>query len=138
VFDDQVFRSANVVVFGPAGVGKSYDIKLWVLRTLVLDEHTDVLIVDPKHEYARLVDAVGEHGRFVRLAAASGQRVNPFDLPPPEPRQPPGEVLGDHIQQLIGLLELLLADAGTRLDTRARGRLDAAIVEAYRLAGLPG
>jgi hypothetical protein len=136
VFDDHVFRSTNVVVFGPAGVGKSYDIKLWVLRTLLLDEHTDVLIVDPKHEYARLVDALGDHARFVRLAAASGQRVNPFDLPPPGPRQPPYEVLGDHIQQLIGLLELLLGDVDARLGTRARGRLDAAIVEAYRLAGI--
>jgi hypothetical protein len=136
IFDDRPFRSANVVVFGPAGVGKSYDVKLWILRTLLLDEHTDVLIIDPKHEYARLVDAFGEHGRFVRLAAASGQRVNPFDLPPPGPRQPPGELLGDHIQQLIGLLELLLADTDARLGTRACGRLDAAIVEAYRLAGI--
>src|SRR5439155_15666012 len=52
------------------------------------------------------------------------------------PRLPPHEVLGDHIQQLIGLLELLLADADARLGTRARGRLDAAIVEAYRMAGI--
>jgi hypothetical protein len=45
-------------------------------------------------------------------------------------------VLGDHIQQLIGLLELLLADVDARLGTQARGRLDAAIIEAYRLAGI--
>src|SRR5439155_24699379 len=36
VFDDHVFRSANVVAFGPAGVGKTYDIKLWIVRTRLM------------------------------------------------------------------------------------------------------
>jgi conjugal transfer ATP-binding protein TraC len=136
VFDDRVCRNANVVVFGPGGVGKSYAVKLWLLRALLLDDATDVLVVDPKHEYANLVDAVGDQARFVRLAAASRHRVNPFDLPPPGPRQPPGEVLGDHIQQVLGLLDVLLAEPGGRLGRRARGRLDRALSEAYQRAGI--
>jgi hypothetical protein len=136
VFDDRVCRNANVVVFGPGGVGKSYAVKLWLLRTLLLDQHTDVLVIDPKHEYVPLVEALGESARFVRLAAASGHRVNPFDLPPPGPRQPPREVLGDHIQQLLGLLELLLAEPGGSLGGRARARLDGAVLECYRLTGI--
>src|SRR6266851_2341467 len=51
VFDDRVCRNANIVVFGPGGTGKSYDVKLLLLRTLLLDDRTDVLVVDPKHEY---------------------------------------------------------------------------------------
>jgi hypothetical protein len=136
VFDDRLCRTANVVVFGPGGVGKSYTVKLWLLRALLLDDHTDVLVIDPKHEYLPLVDALGEHARFVRLAAASGHRTNPFDLPPPGPRQPPQEVLGDHVQQLLGLLELLLAEPDGHLGNRALARLDKAVLEAYRLCGI--
>jgi hypothetical protein len=135
LFDDRVCRNANVVVFGPAGVGKSYTIKLWLLRALILDDDTDVLVIDPKHEYANLVDVVDEQARFVRLAAASGARINPFELPPPGPRQPPEEVLADHIQQVLGLLEVLLAEPG-RLGRRARARLDRAVTEAYTRAGI--
>jgi hypothetical protein len=125
-----------MVVFGPGGVGKSYTVKLWLLRALLLDDHTDVLVIDPKHEYLPLVDAFGEHARFVRLAAASGHRTNPLDLPPPGPHQPPQEVLGDHVQQLLGLLEVLLADPGGHLGNRARAGLDKAILKTYQLCGI--
>jgi hypothetical protein len=136
LFDDRVCRNANVVVFGPAGVGKSYTVKLWLLRALLLDDDTDVLVIDPKHEYANLIDVVDEQARFVRLAAASGARINPFDLPPPGLRQPPDEVLADHIQEVLGLLEVLLAEPGGRLGRRARARLDRAVSEAYARAGI--
>jgi type IV secretory pathway VirB4 component len=67
LFDDHTFRSANVLVCAPTGGGKSFFTKLLALRSLLLDDGTDVIVIDRKHEYAQLCQALG--GQFLRLAA---------------------------------------------------------------------
>ena len=66
----------NSVVLGRSGAGKSYLVKLELLRSLY--RGIEVLVVDPEDEYARLANAVG--GSYLRLGA-EGVRLNPFDLP---------------------------------------------------------
>lgn len=43
--------------FATSGAGKSYAIKLEVLRSMMLG--TDVIIIDPENEYQHLSEAVG-------------------------------------------------------------------------------
>ena len=69
------------------GAGKSYAAKLLALRSLLAG--VDVLVLDPEGEYRALCAAAA--GQHVRLAAASPQRINPFDLPLP-PRARPWSV----------------------------------------------
>ena len=57
LFDRFSLENANMVVFGKAGGGKSYAIKLEILRSLMLG--VDVIIVDPENEYEFLSEAVG-------------------------------------------------------------------------------
>jgi len=52
-------------------------------RYLLLDDTTDLIIIDRKHEYRALCEAMG--GQFLRVAASSPHRINPFDLPPARP-----------------------------------------------------
>ena len=64
----------NSVVLARSGAGKSYLVKLEVLRNLYDGVH--VAVVDPEDEYTRLARAVG--GTAVQLGAP-GVRFNPLD-----------------------------------------------------------
>ncbi|GAB3861898.1 hypothetical protein GCM10027610_105260 [Dactylosporangium cerinum] len=63
----------NSVVLARSGAGKSYFVKLDVLRNLY--QGVVVSIVDPEDEYLRLADAVG--GTVVRLGQP-GVKINPW------------------------------------------------------------
>ncbi|NQV89524.1 MAG: DUF87 domain-containing protein [Parcubacteria group bacterium] len=77
LFDRFSLQNANSVVFATSGAGKSYTIKLEILRSLMMG--TDVIVIDPEYEYKDLSDAVG--GTFINVSLASEAKVNPFDLP---------------------------------------------------------
>jgi hypothetical protein len=66
----------NAVILGRSGAGKSYLVKLELLRSLY--RGIEIAVIDPEDEYARLARAVG--GTYVHLGA-KGVRLNPFDLP---------------------------------------------------------
>jgi hypothetical protein len=77
LFDRFSLQNANSVVFATSGAGKSYAIKLEILRSLMMG--TDVIVIDPEYEYKDLSDAAG--GTFINVSLASDAKVNPFDLP---------------------------------------------------------
>jgi len=62
LFDRFSLENANMVIFAKSGSGKSYAIKLELLRSLMLG--IDCIVIDPENEYKPLVDAVG--GSFLK------------------------------------------------------------------------
>ena len=68
----------NSVILATSGAGKSFTVKLEVLRYLIND--IDVIIIDPENEYKSLCEKVG--GTYVNIATNSQQYLNPFDIPP--------------------------------------------------------
>ncbi len=76
VFDRFSLENANAVVFGKSGSGKSYLIKLEIMRSLMFD--TDVIVIDPENEYEALTYALG--GEYVRFHFGAATKINPFDL----------------------------------------------------------
>ena len=79
LFDRFSLQNANAVVFATSGAGKSYAIKLEILRSMMMG--TDVIVIDPEMEYRTLSDAVG--GTYINVSLASESKINPFDLPRP-------------------------------------------------------
>ncbi len=77
LFDRFSLQNANAVVFATSGAGKSYAVKLEILRALMMG--TDVIVIDPEMEYKDLSDAVG--GTYINVSLASDAKVNPFDIP---------------------------------------------------------
>src|SRR4029450_13071456 len=71
----------NSLVVARSGAGKSYLVKLDVLRSLY--DGVQVSVIDPEDEYLRLADAVG--GTTITLGAP-GIRLNPLDIPPGDRR----------------------------------------------------
>jgi hypothetical protein len=76
VWDRWAQDNHNSVVLARSGAGKSYLMKLDVLRNLY--QGVQVAVVDPEDEYVRLAQRVG--GTVVQLGA-SGVRLNPLDIP---------------------------------------------------------
>ncbi|MFH0820360.1 MAG: DUF87 domain-containing protein [Candidatus Peregrinibacteria bacterium] len=130
IFDRFSLENANSVVFAKSGAGKSYAVKLEVLRSMMLGK--DVIIIDPENEYEALCTTVG--GTYLRVALNSDQRINPFDLPLPidEEDQKPGELLRSNIIMLHGLLNLMLG----KLTPEEEGLMDKALIDTYALKGI--
>ena len=67
LFNRFQMENANSVVFAKSGAGKSYAVKLEILRSLMLG--TDVIAIDPENEYKHLSDSVG--GSFLNISLNS-------------------------------------------------------------------
>ncbi|MFA5987009.1 MAG: ATP-binding protein [Parcubacteria group bacterium] len=123
LFDRFNMENANMVVFAKSGGGKSYFVKLELLRSLMLGIH--VIVIDPESEYKHLCQTVG--GTFVRISLGSNAHINPFELPRIPKDERPVDVFRNTIASLIGLLHIMLGSVTPEEDTV----LERAIREAY-------
>jgi len=125
LFDRFSLTNYNSVTFATSGAGKSYSTKLEILRSLMFG--TEVIVIDPEHEYEYLAEATG--GRFFNISLSSEHHINPFDLPPPGDDEEISAVLRSHIVHLIGLFRLMLGGLTPEEETL----VDLAIRETYAL-----
>ncbi len=124
LFDRFSLQNANSVVFATSGAGKSYAIKLEVLRSLMLG--TDVIIIDPEMEYKHLAEAVG--GTYINISLASESKVNPFDLPRPVGQQIDMEdIIRSAVITVKGMMRIMLGNLTPEEDSM----LDRALLETY-------
>lgn len=125
LFDRFSLENANMVVFAKSGAGKSYAIKLEILRYLM--QGVDCIIIDPENEYEFLADAVG--GAFFKISLTSPSHVNPFDLPLPGPDDNPEDILRSNVINLVGLLRIMLGGLTPEEDSI----LDEALTQTYAI-----
>ncbi|MFD0201403.1 MULTISPECIES: VirB4 family type IV secretion system protein [Saccharothrix] len=122
----------NSVILGRSGAGKSYLVKLELLRSLY--RGIEIAVVDPEDEYARLAVAVG--GTYVHLGAR-GVRLNPFDLPihtrADGRRTAPKDALVRRSLFLHTVIAVLIGDEPTAAE---RAALDRAIAATYQSVGI--
>lgn len=123
LFDRFTLENYNAVIFGKAGGGKSYAVKLEILRYLMFG--TDVIVIDPEREYEYLAQTVD--GRYFNISLSSHHHINPFDLPPAREDESSADVLRSNIVNLIGLFRIMFG--GLTPDEDAI--LDRAITETY-------
>lgn len=130
LFDRFSLTNYNSVTFATSGAGKSYAIKLEILRSLMFG--TEVIVIDPEREYEYLAEATG--GRFFNISLSSAHHINPFDLPDPQEDEEPGDILRSHIIELIGLFRLMLGGLSPEEETI----IDQALHEVYALKDING
>lgn len=122
----------NAVILGRSGAGKSYLVKLELLRSLY--RGIEVAVVDPEDEYARLATAVG--GTYVHLGARE-VRLNPFDLPihtrADGRRTAPKDAL---VRRSLFLHTVIAVLLGGELGAVERAALDRAIAATYQSVGI--
>lgn len=125
LFDRFSMENANMVIFAKSGAGKSYAVKLEVLRSLMVE--TEVIIIDPEDEYKHLCETVG--GAFMRISLSSKHHINPFDLPTALKGESQADVLRTAISNISGLLKVMLGKISPEEDAL----LDKAIAETFAI-----
>ena len=124
LFDRFSLQNANSTVFATSGAGKSYAVKLEVLRTMMMG--TDVIIIDPEMEYKHLSDAVA--GTYINVSLASESKINPFDLPRAVGAEvKPGDIIRSAVITLKGLIKLMVGTLTPSEDSL----VDRALLETY-------
>ena len=124
IFDRFSMQNANAVIFATSGAGKSYAIKLEILRSMMMG--VDVIVIDPEMEYKHLSDAVG--GPYINISLSSEAKINPFDLPRPTGEATSVEdVIRSAVITVKGLLKLMLG----KLTVAEDSILDRALLETY-------
>lgn len=127
IFDRFRTENANMTVFAKSGWGKSFAVKLEILRSLMI--WTDVIVIDPENEYRALIKQVW--WSYLDVALNSNQRINPFDLPLPlkDQEEKPWDLLRNAIIDLLGLMNLMLG----KLNSEEASIMEKAIISTYSL-----
>lgn len=130
IFDRFQLENANSVVFAKSGAGKSYAVKLEILRLLMMG--VDVIVVDPEKEYQSLSDTIG--GTYLDISLNANRRINPFDLPIQikDQKERPGNLLRSAVINLHGLFKLMLGN----ISDEESAVLDKSLLECYALKGI--
>ncbi|MFH1129452.1 MAG: ATP-binding protein [Patescibacteria group bacterium] len=123
IFDRFSMENGNMVIFGKSGGGKSYAVKVEILRSLMFG--TDVIVVDPENEYQHLAETVD--GAYFKISLTSDSHINPFDLSIPDGDETTEDVVRSKIMDLIGLLRVALGE----LTPEENSILDRALTETY-------
>jgi len=124
LFDRFSLPNPNYTVFATAGAGKSFAVKLEILRSMMFG--TDIVVIDPEREYKYLSDAVG--GTYINISLNSDTKINPFDLPRSVASdETPADVIRSAVITLKSMLRLMLGDITHEEDSI----LDRALLETY-------
>ena len=124
LFDRFSLQNANSVVFATSGAGKSYAIKLEILRSLMMG--TEIIVIDPEYEYKHLAEAVGS--TYINISLASQSKINPFDLPKAIGDQTKIEdIIRSAVITLKGLVRLMIGNLNYEEDSI----VDRALLETY-------
>ncbi len=123
LFDRFSMENANSVIFAKSGSGKSYTVKLEILRLIMMG--VDAIVVDPENEFKTLAAATG--GSFLNVSLSSPYHINPFDLPEPREDENPSDVIRSNIINIVGLVRILLGGMTPEEDAI----IDQALTEVY-------
>ncbi len=128
IFDRFTLENANSVVFGKSGGGKSYMVKLEIMRSLMFD--TEVIVIDPENEYETLTHSLG--GEYIRFRFGSVTKLNPFDLALLGTDSDGQSELGQKILSLHGFFRVVMG----KLTPTEDALLDRALILTYKQKGI--
>lgn len=131
IFDRFKLENANSVVLAKSGAGKSYAVKLELLRYMMFG--TEVIVIDPEKEYEDLCRALG--GSYLNVNINSEYRINPFDLPVVDAQniKEAEDHLRSNIIILHGLIKVML---GGQISAEEGNLLDEALTQTYASRGI--
>ena len=121
IIDRFNLNNANSIIFAQSGSGKSYAMKIEIMRQLI--KNVQIIIIDPEQEYQKLSDEF--NGSYIKLSTNSKQKINLFDL---ELTNQTKESLSDHIQNIITIISLMVDG----LNSEDQSILDKAIINIYQ------
>ena len=126
-YNTEKYKNANMCVFGTSGAGKSFYIKLLILRSRLIG--MEQYIIDPEREYLKLCEKL--NGTIIKMGANSGTYINIFDIREKSIEESTG-YLANKITKLIGFFNLIFGN----LNEEEKAIIEEKIIECYKLKGI--
>jgi len=126
-FNSKLYKNANMCVLGTSGAGKSYLVKLMVLRNRYLD--ITQLVIDPDREYLELAKALD--ASIIKLSLSSDTYINIFDI-----REQSLDGEGGFLADKLGKLHIFFSFIFNNISEMEMAYLDEKLVKMYELKGI--
>lgn len=104
-FNKEKYKNANMCVFGTSGAGKSFFIKIQILRYWMMG--IEQYVIDPEHEYYKIVESLD--GTLIKIGPTSRTFVNVFDIRKESIEEGNG-YLATKLNKLKGFFSLIFED----------------------------
>lgn len=127
-YDEKKYKNANMCVFGTSGAGKSYYIKLNILRYRLFG--ISQYIIDPEREYTNLANAL--KGTLLKIGPNSDTYINIFDIRRESIENGEKGFLASKIIKLIGFFNLIFGE----LNEEEKGLIEEKIIIVYKKKGI--
>ena len=127
-YNTNKYKNANMCIFGTSGAGKSFYIKLLVLRFRLLG--IEQYIIDPDREYTKLCKNLD--GTLLKIGPSSNTYINIFDIREESLEEGEGGYLATKIPKLIGFFNLIFGN----INEEEKAILEEKIIEVYKQKGI--
>ena len=127
MIDRFALPNANSVIFAQSGAGKSYTMKLELLRHFL--KGVKVIVIDPENEYQSLCEALD--GNYLEISRDSKKTLNPLQIG--DGQELPAKVLKEKLPAVMQIIELMAE--GLNADQKAS--LDKALLKTYKKKSQP-
>jgi len=120
IIDTYKLQNYNGLILGTSGCGKSFFVKLYILRNLLKNVKT--IIIDPQGEYTELCKTHG--GQLIEISQESETIINPLDLMDRD--------FGDKMLSLMDLFKIMCGE----LTEPQKNILDRVLLKIYSDKGI--
>ena len=104
-FNKEKYKNANMCVFGSSGAGKSFFIKVQILRYWMMG--IDQYVIDPEREYDKLTEKLG--GTIIKVGPSSNTYINVLDIREESMEETAGFLVAK-LNKLKGFFSLVFED----------------------------
>ena len=126
-YNREKYKNANMCVFGTSGAGKSFFIKLLILRNRLLG--LEQYIIDPDREYTKLCKNL--NGTILKIGPSSNTYINVFDIREESIEENSGFLI-TKIGKLIGFFNLIFGN----LNEEEKAILEEKLILCYEEKGI--
>ena len=124
-YNTNKYKNANICIFGSSGAGKSFYIKLLVLRFRILG--IEQYIIDPDREYSKLCENL--EGTLLKIGPSSKTYINIFDIRQESLEDGESGYLATKISKLIGFFNLIFG----KINEEEKAILEEKLIELYKI-----
>ena len=126
-YNEEKYKNANMCVFGTSGAGKSFYLKLNILRYRL--NGIEQYIIDSEREYVQLCKSLD--GVLLKIGPTSNTYINILDIREESLEEERG-YLATKIGRLIGFFNLIFGE----LDEKEKAILEEKLIEVYKRKGI--
>lgn len=127
-YDTEKYKNANMCIFGMSGAGKSYFVKLMILRYGIYG--INQYIIDPDREYENVCKVF--NGVVIKIGPSSNTFINIFDIRKESLENNEKCYLGSKILKLMGFFNLIFGE----MNEEEKSLIEEKIIETYKLKNI--